>query len=104
MLIVPFTNAKVERIFSKMNRVNTDSRNRLSRARLDVFLRVGEEGPSIESFNADPVTDLSFNDTVRRFNAGPHSYKRKKNNEGAVVVDLDCLTMSDLEDSKEELI
>ena len=54
MLIVPFTNAKVERIFSKMNRVNTDSRNIMSRARLDVFLTVGEEGPSIESFNADP--------------------------------------------------
>ena len=102
MLIVPFTNAKVERIFSKMNRVKTDLRNRLSRARLDVFLRVGEEGPSIEKFNADPVIDLWFNDRVRRLNAGPHNYKRKQNNEGAGVVDLDSLTMSDLEDSEEE--
>ena len=102
MLIVPFTNAKVEHIFSKMNRVKTDSRNRLSRARLDVFLRVDVEGPSIESFNASPVIDLWFNDRVRRLNAGPHNYKRKKNNEGASVVALDSLTMSDLEDSKEE--
>ena len=71
MLIVPFKNAKVERTFSK-----TDSRNWLSRARFDIFLRVGEEGPSIESFNADPVIDLWFNDRVRRLNAGPHNYKR----------------------------
>ena len=33
MLIVHFTNAKVERIFSKMNRVKTDLQNRLSRTR-----------------------------------------------------------------------
>ena len=99
---MPFTNAKVERIFSKMNQVKTDSQKRLSRARLDVFLRVGEEGPSVESFNADPVIDLWFNDSVRRLNAEPHNYKRKKNNEGAGVVDLDSLTMSDLENREEE--
>ena len=29
MLIVPFTNVKVEHIFSKMNQVNPDSQNRL---------------------------------------------------------------------------
>ena len=100
MLIVPFANAKVKRIFSKMNQVKTDSWNRLLRARLDVFLRVGEEWPSIESFNADPVIDLWFNDRVRRLNAGPHNYNGKKVNEGAGVVDLDSLTMSDLEDSE----
>ena len=49
-----------------MNRVKTDLWNRLLRARLDVFLRVGEEGPSIESFNTDPVIDLWFNDRVHR--------------------------------------
>ena len=102
MLIVPFVNAKDKRIFSKRNRVKTDSQNRLSRAKLDVFFRVSKEGPSIESFNANPVIDLWFNNRVRRLNAGPHNYKRKKNNEGAGVVDLDSLTMSNLEDSKEE--
>ena len=32
---------------------------------------------------------------------GPHNYKRK-NNEGAGVVDLDSLTMADLENNEEE--
>ena len=66
-------------IFSKMTQLKTDSQNRLLRARLDVFLRVGMEGPSIESFNANPVIGLWFNDRVRRLNVGPHNYKRKKN-------------------------
>ena len=43
MLIVPFTNAKVERLFSRMNIVKTDLRNRLCHARLDICLRIGEE-------------------------------------------------------------
>ena len=54
------------------------------------------------NFNADPVIDLWFNDRVCRLNAGPHNYNRKKNNEGAGVVDLDSLTISDLEDSEED--
>ena len=85
-----------------MNQVKPDSQNRLQRPRLDIFLKVGKEGPSTESFNADPVIDLWFNNRVCRLNAGPHNYKRKKNNEGAGVVDLDSLTTSDLEDSEEK--
>jgi hypothetical protein len=30
-LVIPFTNAKVERMFSRMNRVKSDWRNRLKR-------------------------------------------------------------------------
>ena len=56
----------------------------------------------MESFSADPVIDLWFNNRVHRLNRRSHNYKRKKSNEGAGVVDLDSLTMSDLEDSEEE--
>ena len=63
MLIVRFTNSKVKHIFFKMNRVKTDSQNRLARAWFDVFfIRVGEEGPSIESFNANPGSTIEFAD------------------------------------------
>ena len=57
LMIVPFTNAIVERLFSRLNRVKTDFRNRLSRSRLDTCLRVGEEGPS----NKDVVPDRLIN-------------------------------------------
>ena len=74
MLIVPFTNAKVERLFSRMNRVKTDIRNRLSHQRLDVCLRVGEEGPNITGFDPDPVIDKRFTVKTRRLTASPHNY------------------------------
>ena len=46
-----------ERLFSRMSRVKTDFCNRQSRSRLDTYLRVGEEGPSIKDFEADHVID-----------------------------------------------
>ena len=52
-LLYPFTNAKLERVFSGMNRVKTDRRSSLSRDRLDVLLRISEDGPSLEEFNPD---------------------------------------------------
>jgi len=103
MLITPFTNAKVERIFSKMNRIKTDTRNRLSRSRLDVCLRVGEEGKSVENFDPNPVIGIWFADRVRRLNSGPHKYKRVKDNEANGMIDIAKLTMSDLEESEEEI-
>ena len=104
ILIVPFTNAKVERLFSRMNRVKTDICNRLSRRRLDVCLRVGEEGPDVTGFDPDPVIDKWFTDKTRCFTAGPHNYgKRSKNNVGSTkpYFDLDKLTMSDLKSADE---
>ena len=52
-LITPFTNAKLERMFSRMNRLKTDFRNRLSRERLENCLRISEEGCDIADYNPD---------------------------------------------------
>lgn len=41
LLITPITNAKLERMFSRLARVKTDWRNRLGRDRLDTLLRIG---------------------------------------------------------------
>ena len=56
-LLCPFTNAKLERVFSRMNRVKTDRRSSLSRDRLDVLLRISEDGPSLEEFNPGASID-----------------------------------------------
>ena len=80
-----------------MNRVKTDWRNKLRRDRLDVLLRISEEGPSVEDINPDPAIDAWYNDKVRRLSAGPHKYptKRKKLSESneVEVVDLAALTL-----------
>ena len=47
-LICQFTNAKLERVFSRMNRVKTDRYSSLNRDRLDVSLRISEDGLSLE--------------------------------------------------------
>ena len=56
-LICPVTNSKLERLFSLMNRVKTDWRSSLSRDRLDVLLRISEDGPHLEEFNPDASND-----------------------------------------------
>ena len=56
-LMCPFTNAKLERVFSGMNRVKTDRRSSLSTHCLDVLLRISEDGPSLEEFNPDASID-----------------------------------------------
>lgn len=98
LLITPFTNAKVERTFSRMARVKCDWRNRLGRDRLDCLLQIGEEGPSIEEFSPDEAIEKWLNDKVRWLNSSSHKYpeKRKRNNERETV-DIAALTLSDLE-------
>ena len=78
LLIIPFTNAKVEWLFSGMNRVKTIERNRLGRDCLDLYLRDGEEGPDIEEFDPDIVIDLWFSGKVQRLTAGPKPNANRK--------------------------
>ena len=107
LLITPFTNAKIERVFSRMNRLKTDSRNRLGQARLETQMRVGEEGVSIEKFEPDPYINSWFQEKVRRINgAKPRDYPSKrrsvKSKSGYSVIDIAQITLSDLEDSDDE--
>ena len=95
-------------MFSRMKRVKSDWRNRLSRERLDTLLRIGEDGPQVTDFNPDIYIDSWFNSKVRRSNSGPHKYPEKRqkaqNQDGdQIVVNLSTLTISDLEDNVSDL-
>lgn len=106
LLCTPFTNAKLERMFSRMARVKTDYRNRLGRDLLDACLRVGEEGPPLEEFNPDPSISLWFERKVRRLSASSHKYPTKRKSvagtSASSVIDLSSLTISDLEGSSSD--
>ena len=104
LLIVPFTNAIVEHLFSRMNRVKTDFCNRLSRSRLDACLRVGEEGSDIKNFYPDWVINCWWIEKERRLKSGPHDYPatKKPHMNSAEYVDLSTLTMSDLKNSDDQ--
>ena len=53
LLITPFSNAKLEHMFSRMLHVKNVWRNRLSGDRLSATLMICEEDPDIEKFNPD---------------------------------------------------
>ena len=107
LLITPFSNAKLERMFSRMLRVKNDWRNRLGRDRLETLLRISEDGLSIEEFNPDVVIKAWYNDKVRRLTSEPHSYPKKRktsavNNPSTSCICLSSVTLSYLESEDEE--
>ena len=102
-LITPFTNAKVERMFSRMKRVKTDWRNKLGRDRLESLLRISEEGVSIDDYNPDRAIEQWYQEKVRRISsAKSHSYPKRRKKAGGTApgaVNVAKHTLSDLEKS-----
>ena len=66
LLITPFTNAKLERVYSRMNRIKTESHNQLGQERLDTQIRIGEERLNIIEFTQ---THVSRNGMQMKFDA-----------------------------------
>ena len=65
LLCTPFTNAKVERGFSRMARVKTDFRSQLRRSRLSACFRISEEGVDIKDFIPDRAIDVWYQDKLK---------------------------------------
>lgn len=76
LLSIPISNAKVEKMFSLMNRVDTDSRAALSEHTLDNLVRIQIEGLPLEEFDPTPAIQLWASSANRRVNQGA----RKQNN------------------------
>ena len=55
LLVVPISNATLERMFSTMNHIHSDWRNCLGEKRVENLLRIWEEGPAPGKFDAQPV-------------------------------------------------
>ena len=82
-------------MFSRINRVKTDWRSGPSRNRLDVLLRISDDGPSIEEFNPDASIDCWYCDKVCRLNTGHHNYpsKHKKSSGDKGIAELETLEL-----------
>jgi hypothetical protein len=65
-LIVPLSNATVERIFSHQNLIKTKLRNKLCTENLNRFLMILINGPDIEDFDFEKAYDHWINSKVRR--------------------------------------
>ena len=98
LLITPLTNAKLERMLSRTNRVKTDFRNRLSRERLENCLRISEEGCDITDYNPD----IAIKKVRRISSAKPHKYPNKRQRtEGATIDDITDIARYTLSDFKD---
>ena len=76
---LPFSNGRVEGIFSTLKVIKTDARTSLKNQTLNDLMEIKVEGPSLGQFNPDHAIDLWYKDTCtpRRVNysdsAGPSS-------------------------------
>ena len=102
LLITPFSNGKLERMFSRMLRVKNDWRNKLGCDQLEALLRISEEGPSIENFNPDIAIESWYDEKVRRPSAGLHNYPKKRKTEKQSTF-LSMRTLSALESEDEDI-
>ena len=105
LIITPFSNAKLKRMFSRMNQVKTDFSKQLGKKRLETLLRIREEGPEIKDFDCDCYITMWYQDKLRWVSAAkPHNYPKKRKSSSASngVMDIAGFTLSDLEDDNEE--
>ena len=82
LFTIPISNAKLERMFSKMKQVKVIERCSLSQKRLESILRIIEDGPSIEDFDPTSAVNLWLAEKGRRPNQSKrrHYVKRKESN------------------------
>ena len=93
-------------MFSRMDRVKNNNRNRLGRDLLDACLHVSE-GCDIASFNPDSAISTWYKRKETRLAAKSHNYPSKRKQVSSAsssvsVVDIATITLSDLEDIDEE--
>lgn len=90
LLLLPASNASLERGFSTMGRIKGDDRNRLGHDILDHLLRIKIDGPSLDKFNPDGCTQRFFS-TRRNPGAKPYGPRSKR---PKVVAEIDSTSIS----------
>ena len=81
---LPFTTAKVERLFSTLKIIKNERRTNFSCSTLNDLLEVNTEGPTLNNFTADAAVDLWWSDcsSGRRVNQKLRKeYRRRQNHE-----------------------
>ena len=105
LFMMPFSNAKLERMFSQMNQVKTNFHNWLGQKRLETLLQIGEEDPEIKDLDPDCYISMWYQDKVRGVSAvKPHNYPKKRKSSSASNGNMNIadLMLSDLEDDDEK--
>lgn len=98
LFAIPISNAKVERLFSLMNCVKTDSRATLSQNTLSNLVRIRMEGPKFEDYDPTPAIKLWASTVIHR----PQQSKRKRYQWRTKVKKSKVMIDDDISDSAAE--
>lgn len=97
---LPFSTAKVERLFSTLKIIKNERRTNLSCSTLNDLLEVNTEGPTLSNFSADSAVDLWWSDSSsgRRVNQKPRKeYRRRKESSTHVSSDSEDVSETELD-------
>ena len=82
---LPFSNGRVEQIFSSLKIIKTTTRTSLTVDTVDDLMEIFVEGPPLDCFSPDPAVDLWWTSccTTRRVNQGPRKpYRPRRDKSG----------------------
>ena len=97
LLVTPFTNVKVERVFSNTNKIKTDWSNRLRQKRSNNLMILSEEGPSVEDFNPDHAINAWHSKKMWQVGCETsHKYPAERTRTNTRTIDLARVTLSDI--------
>ena len=97
LLVTPFTNVKVERVFSNLNKIKTDWWNRLRQKRSNNLMILSEEGPSVEDFNPDHAINAWHSKKMWQVGCETsHKYPAERTRTNTRKIDLARVTLSDI--------
>ena len=97
LLVTPFTNVKVERVFSNLNKIKTDWWNRLRQKRSNNLMILSEEGPSVEDFNPDHAINAWHSKKMWQVGCETsHKYPAERTRTNTRTIDLARVTLSDI--------
>lgn len=87
LFTMPISNAKVERLFSLMNRIKTDCRATLSESTLNNLITIHMEGPEFQDYNPTPAIQAWLSSAARRPNQRPRkNYKSRDSTTTSTVL------------------
>lgn len=87
LFTMPISNAKVERLFSLMNRIKTDCHATLSESTLNNLITIHMEGPEFQDYNPTPAIQAWLSSAARRPNQRPRkNYKSRDSTTTSTVL------------------
>ena len=103
---LPFSTAKVERIFSVLKAIKTEKRTSQNTSTLEDLLELKVEGPPFSKFSADAAVELWWKDCSRRVQQKPrkHYKKRKPKQTSSAKALTDNGSESDEDSDNSELL